>query len=103
MLRIRTTILCISRASLVLSVFAIATTAAQAGAPTVQIQTAVEKALSILRDPKLQSETKKKGIARRDLSKIRLSGNGAEIARQPLAKAQSSRTAGVRARFYRAD
>ena len=62
MLRIRTTILCISRASLVLSVFAIATTAAQAGAPTVQIQTAVEKALSILRDPKLQSETKKKEL-----------------------------------------
>ena len=62
MLRIRTTILCISRASLVLIVFAIATTAAQAGAPTVQIQTAVEKALSILRDPKLQSETKKKEL-----------------------------------------
>ena len=62
MLRIRSTIQCISRASLVLIVFAIATTAAQAGAPTVQIQTAVEKALGILRDPKLQSETKKKEL-----------------------------------------
>ena len=73
------------RASLVVAVvaiFALSTTIrpAHAGAPTEQIQSAVEKATTILKDPKLQPEAKRKELREAVYPKF----DFAEMARRSL-------------------
>lgn len=70
---------------------------ARAGAPTVQIQAAVEKALSILRDPKLQTEAKRKELREAIYSKFDFS----EMARRSLGSHWQKRTPQEQQEFVR--
>lgn len=68
-----------------------------AGAPTAEIQSAVEKALAILRDPKLQSEAKRKALREALYPKF----DFAEMARRSLGSHWQRRSAEERSEFVK--
>ena len=85
-------------AALALS-FALLTTSApaHAGAPTEQIQGAIEKALAILKDPKLQSEAKRKELKEAVYPKF----DFAEMARRSLGSHWQRRSADEQREFVK--